>query len=207
MHTEPHHEIELASEKKSGLAYWAARVLEECDKASHDFAADPVHDLRVAIRRCRSMADGFLSVDPDPAWRQMKKLGKGLFASLGELRDTQVMIEWVSKLSADDDPLRQILLDSLQQKEEALKLVAREAVTKFDRKRWTALNTRLAERAVPFATLLRCNIFIASISSRTRSFAGSATGSRRRRTPRPPAGHPLRSRRSRSVPSRARAAA
>jgi len=147
MQTEPHSEIELAAEKKSGLAYWAARVLEECDKASHDFAADPVHDLRVAIRRCRSMADGFLPVDPDPAWRQMKKLGKGLFASLGELRDTQVMIEWVSKLPVEDDPLRQILLDSLQQEEEALKLVAREAVTKFDRKRWTALNTRLAERA------------------------------------------------------------
>ncbi len=100
-----------SAEKKPGLAYWADRVLEECDKASHDFAADPVHDLRVAIRRCRSMADGFLSVDPDPAWRQMKKLGKGLFASLGELRDTQVMMEWVAKLSAEDDPLRLILIE------------------------------------------------------------------------------------------------
>ena len=136
-----------AAEKKSGLAYWAARVLEECDKAGEDFAADPVHDLRVAIRRCRSMADGFLSVDPDPAWRQMKKLGKGLFASLGDLRDTQVMMEWVTKLSAPDDPLRIVLLDSLQQKEEALKLVAKEAVSNFDRKRWMALNTHLAERA------------------------------------------------------------
>ncbi|HEY4933587.1 MAG TPA: CHAD domain-containing protein [Terriglobales bacterium] len=149
-HHDGHHESEPvapAADKKSGLAYWAARVLEECDKASHDFAADPVHDLRVAIRRCRSMADGFLSVDPDPAWRQMKKLGKGLFASLGELRDTQVMMEWVSKLSASDDPLRQILLDSLQKKEEELKLVAKEALSNFDRKRWIALNARLAERA------------------------------------------------------------
>src|SRR5450755_1844610 len=111
-----------SKDNKAGLAYWAQRTLEECDKASHDFAADPVHDLRVAIRRCRSMADGLLSFDPDPAWRQMKKLGKGLFASLGDLRDTQVMMEWVSKLSASDDPLRQVLLDSLQQKEEALKL-------------------------------------------------------------------------------------
>ena len=153
-HLQHHHDGHLESEaaaptaaNKTGLAYWAARVLEECDKASHDFAADPVHDLRVAIRRCRSMADGFLSVDPDPAWRQMKKLGKGLFASLGDLRDTQVMVEWVTKLSAADDPLRQILLDSLQQKEEALKMAAKEAVSSFDRKRWMALNTRLAERA------------------------------------------------------------
>src|SRR5271165_7146755 len=68
------------NDKKAGLAYWAQRVLEECDKASQGFAADPVHDLRVAIRRCRSMADGFLSVDPDPGWKQMKRLGKPLFA-------------------------------------------------------------------------------------------------------------------------------
>jgi CHAD domain-containing protein len=137
----------LAADKKAGLAYWAARVLEEADKARQDFAPDPVHDLRVAIRRCRSMADGFLSVDPDPAWRQMKKLGKGLFASLGDLRDTQVMMEWIEKLSAEDDPLRHILLASLRQKEAALKLVAEGAVSNFDRKRWTALNDKLAERA------------------------------------------------------------
>jgi CHAD domain-containing protein len=141
------HSAVAPEDKKSGLAYWAALVLEEADKASQDFAADPVHDLRVAIRRCRSMADGFLSVDPDPAWRQMKKLGKGLFASLGELRDTQVMMEWIEKLSAEDDPLRQVLLASLRQKEEGLKLVAKEAVASFDRGRWMELNTKLAERA------------------------------------------------------------
>jgi CHAD domain-containing protein len=134
--------------KKAGLGYWAERVLEEADKASHDFAADPVHDLRVAIRRCRSLADGFLSIDPDPAWRQMKKLGKGLFSRLGDLRDTQVMMEWIEKLSAEDDPLRHILLASLQEKEEALKLVAREAVSTFDRERWMALNGKLSERAM-----------------------------------------------------------
>jgi CHAD domain-containing protein len=45
--------IAAVPEKKSGLLYWAQRAIEECDKASVDFAADPVHDLRVAIRRCR----------------------------------------------------------------------------------------------------------------------------------------------------------
>ncbi len=139
--------IESASTPASGLSYWAARVLEEADKAGQDFAADPVHDLRVAIRRCRSMADGFLSIDPDPAWKQMKRLGKSLFASLGGLRDTQVMMEWVAKLSAEDDPLRHVLLGSLRQQEEALKLVARDAVVNFDRPRWIALNGKLAERA------------------------------------------------------------
>ena len=72
--------------KKGGLGYWAERVLQECDKASQGFAADPVHDLRVAIRRCRSMADGFLSIDPDPGWKQMKRAAKPLFSALGNLR-------------------------------------------------------------------------------------------------------------------------
>src|ERR1017187_10600704 len=126
-----------AADKKSGLAYWAGRVLEECDKASQDFAADPVHDLRVAIRRCRSMADGFLSVDPDPAWREMKKLGKTLFSSLGDLRDVQVMSEWVTRLSEPDDSVRRVLLETLSQKEGQLKAAAQETLRNFDRKRWT----------------------------------------------------------------------
>ena len=134
-------------DNKAGLAYWAQRTLEECDKASHEFAADPVHDLRVAIRRCRSMADGFLSVDPDPAWKEMKKLGKALFSSLGDLRDVQVMLEWVARLSAPDDSVRLVLLETLGQKESQLKAAAQEALHNFDRKRWTALNARLAKRA------------------------------------------------------------
>lgn len=132
--------------KKSGLAYWAARVLEECDKASDGFAADPVHDLRVAIRRCRSMADGFRSVDPDPAWKQMKRLAKPLFASLGELRDTQVMLEWVGKLGAAGDPLGDELSAALRSKEHHLKSAAQEALASFDRKHWVSLNAHLATR-------------------------------------------------------------
>ena len=131
---------------KAGLAYWANRVLTECDKASHEFAPDPVHDLRVAIRRCRSMADGFLSVDPDPEWKQMKKAGKALFSALGELRDAQVMKEWVERLSAEDDPVRQVLLATLHHKENLSKASAQEALHSFDRKRWSELNAKLAKR-------------------------------------------------------------
>src|SRR5579864_7808732 len=74
------------------------RVLEECDKVAADFSADPVHDLRVALRRCRSMADGLMAMDPDPAWKAMKKAGKSLFQRLGDLRDVQIMMEWTEKL-------------------------------------------------------------------------------------------------------------
>jgi CHAD domain-containing protein len=140
-----------SQEKKSGLAYWAQRVLEECDKASDGFAADPVHDLRVAIRRCRSMADGFLSVDPDPAWKQMKRLAKPLFSSLGDLRDTQVMMGWVTKLAAPGDPVAPRLMAALTQKEADLKGEAQTSLASFDRKEWTSLNEHLAQRtgAIP----------------------------------------------------------
>jgi len=84
--------------KTTGLRYWMQRVLEECDHVSTDFSADPVHDLRVSLRRCRSMADGLIAVDPDPDWKAMKKAGKRLFQRLGDLRDLQVMMEWIEKL-------------------------------------------------------------------------------------------------------------
>jgi CHAD domain-containing protein/HD superfamily phosphodiesterase len=138
--------VAAPQEKKAGLAYWSDRVLQECDKASQGFAADPVHDLRVAIRRCRSMADGFLSVDPDPDWKRMKRLAKPLFGSLGDLRDMQVMSEWVAKFSEPGDAVRENLLQALAQKENALKEAAQEALASFDRKTWTSLNDHLSHR-------------------------------------------------------------
>jgi CHAD domain-containing protein/HD superfamily phosphodiesterase len=86
--------------KTAGLRYWLARVLDECEHVSADFSADPVHDLRVALRRCRSMADGMMAVDPDSDWKAMKKAGKRLFQRLGTLRDVQIMMEWIEKLEA-----------------------------------------------------------------------------------------------------------
>ena len=51
--------------KTAGLRYWMERVLAECDNAASGFQPDPVHDLRVALRRCRSLADGMIAMDPD----------------------------------------------------------------------------------------------------------------------------------------------
>ncbi|HXY77959.1 MAG TPA: CHAD domain-containing protein, partial [Candidatus Acidoferrales bacterium] len=87
--------------KTTGLRYWMLRVLSDCEHVSADFSADPVHDLRVALRRCRSMADGMMAMDPDPAWQAMKKAGKRLFQRLGDLRDVQIMMEWVEKLELE----------------------------------------------------------------------------------------------------------
>jgi CHAD domain-containing protein len=132
---------------RAGLAYWAHRVLFESDKVGSHFDPDAVHDLRVALRRCRSMADGFVLIDPDPEWKQLKKLGKTLFSRLGELRDTQVMVEWVSRLGQPDDPIRKGLLDSLATKEQQLKKDAQEALVGFDRKKWGVLAQKLAKHS------------------------------------------------------------
>jgi CHAD domain-containing protein len=94
----------LTRAKSTGLRYWMEQVLEECENVSADFRPDPVHDLRVALRRCRSLADGLMALDPDPDWKNMKKAGKRLFQRLGNLRDIQVMEEWVKKLEKMDRP-------------------------------------------------------------------------------------------------------
>lgn len=137
--------VQVASQR-AGLGYWAHRVLEECDKVSHNFDADPVHDLRVALRRCRSMADGFIPIDPDPEWKELKKLGKMLFSRLGELRDVQIMMEWIRHLGKPDDALTQALLHDLLEKERQLKTASRETLHRFDRKHWDSLARRLERR-------------------------------------------------------------
>jgi CHAD domain-containing protein len=133
--------------KKAGLALWMDRVLEECDRAAMDLAADPVHDLRVALRRCRSLADGVMALDPAPAWKQMKKAGKRLFGSLGELRDVQVMDEWTQRLGNPDDPVTATILQSLRGREIQLKMEAAKALQEFDRKQWRKWGAALPRRA------------------------------------------------------------
>ncbi|MFZ0731008.1 MAG: CHAD domain-containing protein [Candidatus Sulfotelmatobacter sp.] len=88
--------------KPGGMRYWMLRVLEECDNVAAEFSADPVHDLRVSLRRCRSMADGMMAMDPDRNWKDMKKAGKQLFQRLGALRDVQIMMDWIEKLEIND---------------------------------------------------------------------------------------------------------
>jgi exopolyphosphatase/guanosine-5'-triphosphate,3'-diphosphate pyrophosphatase len=136
--------------KKSGLALAMERVLEECDRAAVDLAGDPVHDLRVALRRCRSLADGLMALDPASEWKQMKRAGRVLFASLGELRDVQVMEQWTERLGSAEDPVRFALLQSLRNREVPLKLEAAKALQGFDRKQWRRWSALLPGRAIRF---------------------------------------------------------
>ncbi len=152
------------------------RVLDECENVAADFSADPVHDLRVALRRCRSIADGMIAMDPDREWKAMKKAGKRLFQRLGALRDVQIMMEWIEKLhpapveakapvvspeaSAEGrsveggsgtplnpDPAARVLLQILQGRETEQKREARAALEEFDRKEWKQWSNSLPLRA------------------------------------------------------------
>ena len=147
MSTQPAIAPATRRERASGLGFWLQQVLEECVRAGQSFAADPVHDLRVALRRCRSMADGLRALDPDPAWKQMKKASKRLFDDLGDLRDVQVMEEWVTKLGALDDPVTAALLELLAARENRLKQEAAQALAQFDQKRWRGWIAHLSRRA------------------------------------------------------------
>jgi CHAD domain-containing protein/HD superfamily phosphodiesterase len=166
--------------KTTGLRYWMLQVLEQCECVSVDFGSDPVHDLRVSLRRCRSLADGLMALDPASDWKAMKKAGKRLFQRLGALRDVHVMMEWVERLepeetrldagdspalprqeptndlSSDDqrrssgDSVANTLLEILRRREQEEQHEAQAALEEFDRKQWRSWSKSLPARAARF---------------------------------------------------------
>ena len=54
-----------------GLSFWMDRVIKEMENLRSSPDTGAVHDLRVAIRRCRSVAAVMEEVDPDPAWPEI----------------------------------------------------------------------------------------------------------------------------------------
>jgi CHAD domain-containing protein len=88
------------------------------------------------LRRCRAIAEGIRTIDPDPRWRKMRKAAKELFKSLGELRDVQVLEAWVTQLAPPDDAAKDRLLAFFAQREGELKVHAGEALNGFDTGLW-----------------------------------------------------------------------
>lgn len=123
------------------------RVLKELEEVRSAPEADAVHDLRVALRRCRSLAAVMEEVDPDPGWPEMRKIGRKLFRQLGELRDTQVLEDWANKLGGENDTVRERLLEHLRENESEEKEAALRAAGKFDAKTWRSYERVLGHRA------------------------------------------------------------
>ena len=150
------HPIAPRKIERTGLAHFMARVLKECSRAARHFDADAVHDLRVALRRSRTIADGLSNVDPDKSLRTLKTDSRELFRSLGALRDVQVMLEWVQKLDPNDDPLKPRIREILSQEQEAAKSDAATALGEFDMRRWRKWSKDLSEksRRIPVGSLV-----------------------------------------------------
>jgi CHAD domain-containing protein len=121
-------------------------VPSELTKAADELTNKAVHELRVVLRRCRSMADSLRAVDPDKNWKKMRRQATALFDSLGALRDCHVMMDWVKKLGRDDDPITHILKAHLGEQESSLKHQAQAAFQAFDHKQWYQSSQLLPRR-------------------------------------------------------------
>jgi CHAD domain-containing protein len=138
--------------KRVGLDDWMVRVAELADKARHGWHPNDIHDLRTAMRRCRAMAEALSEVNPDPGWRKIKKSTRRLFRELGELRDTQMKLEWLKKFGPASDPLRRQVAPALEQRIADQKKNCDQALTKFDPKDWRKLSRKLSDKAQFFPT-------------------------------------------------------
>jgi CHAD domain-containing protein len=144
------HALPLPSEtpaKRIGLDVWMNRALDLAEEVQNGWKSREVHDLRVALRRCRTMADALSEVNPDRGWRGLKKESRKLFHALGELRDTQVEQEWLKKLSTPGDPVRQHMLKVLGQSRKEHRVKAQRSLEDFDRKDWRKSVQRLRGKA------------------------------------------------------------
>ena len=138
-----------------GLSFWMDRVIKELENVRSSPDTDAVHDLRVAIRRCRSVAAAMGEVDPDPAWTAMRKVARKLFRGLGALRDAQVIDQWVKKLAPETDPVRAHLQTAFESSESNLQASVLRLAGKFDQKSWRRLERTLRQRSrlVPIGSL------------------------------------------------------
>jgi CHAD domain-containing protein len=121
-------------------------VPRELARAADGLTNKAVHNLRVVLRRCRSMADSFRAVDPDKNWKKMRRQATALFDSLGALRDCHVMMDWVEKLGQDNDPVAHTLRAYLGEHESSLKNQAQVAIQAFDHKQWHQWSQLLPRR-------------------------------------------------------------
>src|SRR5258708_40363584 len=91
-----------------------------------------------------------MALDPDSSWKDMKKAGKKLFRALGELRDMQVMQEWIEKLTdanSSSDVVAVKLLNHVHAREAECKQLALKDLNQFDRKEWRQWSRALPRRA------------------------------------------------------------
>jgi CHAD domain-containing protein len=116
-------------------------------RRARNLKSNPVHDFRVALRRCRSLAEGFSAIDPDPVWRRLRKASKRLQRGVSDLRDVQVLEHWVKPLHLTKGPTGKALASHLKKRKRRAKREARGTLKAFPRKRWARWSRRLPAKA------------------------------------------------------------
>jgi CHAD domain-containing protein len=106
-----------------------------------------IHDVRVALRRCRSLAEGFANLDPHPVWRKLLKACKKQQNGLADFRDLQVMREWLRRLPLSSGPVGRTLSAALTEEGVAAQKKAETSLDSFPQKRWKRWQIRLPARA------------------------------------------------------------
>jgi CHAD domain-containing protein len=151
------------------------RSLERSERVRTEWDADGVHDLRVALRRCRTMAESLSEVTPDSGWRKVKKSTRALFRAMGELRDTQVERAWVKRLAPPRAAGRAHLLRALGRREKQERESARKALNEFELKDWKKLSRKLARKAAlfPLESVVFQRLAVAKIEEAANLLAGA----------------------------------
>ena len=123
------------------------RALRNHRRAGKKLKATPVHDLRVSLRRCRSLAEGLSAIDPDPVWRRLRKASKKQQSALSDLRDLQVLESWLKPLRLTAGPVGEALASRLKKEQRRAKKKASRSLDSFPRGRWKRWLRRLPARA------------------------------------------------------------
>jgi len=132
---------------KRDLKGWMERVLEKASEVQKGFDAGAVHDLRVALRHCRSIAVGLEPLDPAAKWARMNNAAKKLLRGMGGLRDADVIEKTVKKLGMKESTSGRNLLLRMARRAKKGKRQAHKRLRAFDRKQWRAWTDEMSARA------------------------------------------------------------
>jgi CHAD domain-containing protein len=126
--------------------------LKQQEQAAKKLSSESIHDLRIALRRSRSLAEGFSELDTHADWRHLRRTSKSLQSRLAELRDLQVMREWIQRLGIGKESDGARLSEVLSGQEDKARHKARAALKDFSRNRWKKWKRRMPARAdaLPF---------------------------------------------------------
>ncbi len=119
------------------------RALRHHRRAQKKLKVNPVHDFRVALRRCRSLAEGLSAINSDPVWRRLRKASKRQQSALSDLRDIQVLVSWLKPLRLTTGPVGHALARYFKKRERRARREAERSLKSFPRKRWKRWLRRL----------------------------------------------------------------